>query len=95
MGNMVNKTPITRLKMVVRWYKPFDNSYAVCLSNPLIHSCLAGRYDTPAQIVEIIGEPYDKNVHAGFIYTFTHRFTKVIDADGLTHEVLFDNHTIQ
>jgi len=80
--------------MVVRWYKPFDNSYAVCLSNPLIHSYLAGRYDTPAHIVEIIGEPYDKYVYH-FRHRFTHSFIKVIDVHGLIHEVLFNNHAIQ
>jgi len=54
---MVNKTPIMRLKMVVTWYKPFDNSYVACLSDPSVLSYLAGRYDTPSQIVQIIGEP--------------------------------------
>jgi hypothetical protein len=75
---------------MTKYYRPIDNSYAECLDGSGNHY-LAGTYNTPAEITEIIGEPYIREITWGGRVD-RHEFVKVKCKKGLTHEVLFYPH---
>jgi hypothetical protein len=73
-----------------RLYKPLDNSYATCEDGQKHY--LAGTYNTRPVIVEVISEPFEKEVFSITNVMVKTTFIRVKCPKGLIHEVLYHKH---